>query len=145
LALPHNIIDCYTAIIQLWQPGAHILIWVQPRRIHCSLPCHGAMPFRYTDTAGQGQTAEARRCFCAQARHARGQKRVPTHVSSPRDAQFLDQRKALAQQFRSEHASAEDQNAYPFFIGVFDTEQLSGDCRPKYSSHRQVASQSEVH
>jgi len=39
-------------------------------------------------------------------------------VSSPRDAKYLDQRRALAKQFRERCAAAD---AAPYFIGVFDT------------------------
>jgi hypothetical protein len=76
------------------------------------------VPFRYTDAGGQGQTADD---ASARKLATRAVKSVCQHVSSPRDAQFLDQRNAFAQQFRSEHACSEDQSAYPFFIGVFDT------------------------
>ena len=54
---------------------------------------------------------------------SRAVKTVYQHVSSPRDAQFRQQREALAQQFRIEHNSgtASEPNEYPFFVGVFDT------------------------
>ena len=51
----------------------------------------------------------------------RAVKSVYQHVSSPRNSQFLNQRTAMAELFRKEHACSKDQSAYPFFIGVFDT------------------------
>lgn len=45
------------------------------------------------------------------------------HVSSPRDTAYLEQRKALALQFRTKYGSDVNgtANVNPFFIGVFDT------------------------
>ena len=50
-------------------------------------------------------------------------KKVYQHVSSPKDAPHLAQRVALAAQFRASHGAAHDgqSNAFPHFIGVFDT------------------------
>ena len=48
-------------------------------------------------------------------------KTVYQHVSSPRDHQFFEQRKALAAQYRARHACAGTLDTFPFFIGVFDT------------------------
>jgi hypothetical protein len=50
-------------------------------------------------------------------------KKVYQHVGSPKDTAYLEQRKALALQFRKKYGSDENgsANAGPFFIGVFDT------------------------
>jgi len=50
-------------------------------------------------------------------------KKVYQHVSSPKDSEYLGQRKALAARFRAQHGSDSDgkANAVPYFIGVFDT------------------------
>src|SRR5450759_1574571 len=121
LGITHNIIDCYTAIIQLWRPGDRIFLFGFSRgaytvRCLATALCLSGIPTQ------EGEDKPLKRDDASARKLAtRAVKSVYQHVSSPRDAQFLDQRKALAQQFRSEHASAEDQSAYPFFIGVFDT------------------------
>jgi len=50
-------------------------------------------------------------------------KNVYQHVSSPRDGKYVPQRAALAERFRREYGSdtGGNSNAYPHFIGVFDT------------------------
>src|SRR5438046_2153065 len=50
-------------------------------------------------------------------------KKVYQHVSSPRDQKYVPQRDALAKRFRAEYASEVEgkSNAFPHFIGVFDT------------------------
>lgn len=121
LGITHNIIDCYTAVIQLWRPGDHIFLFGFSRgaytvRCLATALCLSGIPTQ------EGEDKPLKRDDASARKLAtRAVKSVYQHVSSPRDAQFLDQRKALAQHFRSEHASAEDQSAYPFFIGVFDT------------------------
>jgi uncharacterized protein (DUF2235 family) len=121
LGITHNIIDCYTAIIQLWHPGDRIFLFGFSRgaytvRCLATALCLSGIPTQ------EGKDKALRRDDASAGKLAtRAVKSVYQHVSSPRDAQFLDQRKALAQQFRNEYASAEDESAYPFFIGVFDT------------------------
>jgi hypothetical protein len=50
-------------------------------------------------------------------------KKVYQHVSSPRDSEYVPQRVALAERFRRQYGSdaSGKSNAYPYFIGVFDT------------------------
>lgn len=50
-------------------------------------------------------------------------KNIYQHVGSPRDTAYLEQRQALALQFRKKYGSDEKgaANVNPFFIGVFDT------------------------
>ena len=121
LGITHNIIDCYTAIIQLWNPGDRVFLFGFSRgaytvRCLATALCLSGIPTQ------EGKNKPLKRDDASARKLAtRAVKSVYQHVSSPRDAQFLDQRKALAQQFRGEHASSEDQSAYPFFIGVFDT------------------------
>ncbi len=121
LGLTHNIIDCYTAIIQLWRPGDRIFLFGFSRgaytvRCLASALCLSGIPTQESkDKPLRRDDASARKLA------TRAVKSVYQHVSSPRDAQFLDQRKALAKQYRQQHACSDDQSVYPFFIGVFDT------------------------
>jgi hypothetical protein len=50
-------------------------------------------------------------------------KKVYQHVSSPKDTAYVEQRKALGKWFREKFDSDKEggSNAYPYFIGVFDT------------------------
>jgi hypothetical protein len=49
-------------------------------------------------------------------------KGVYQHVSSSRDAQYFEQRKELAERFRSDYQCGQGaQSEFPFFVGVFDT------------------------
>lgn len=121
LGITQNIIDCYTAIIQLWRPGDRIFLFGFSRgaytvRCVATALCLSGIPTE--DSKGnplKRDEASARKLA------TRAVKSVYQPVSSPRDAQFLDQRSALAEQFRSDHACSQDQSAYPFFIAVFDT------------------------
>ncbi len=104
LGITHNIIDCYTAIIQLWHPGDRIFLFGFSRgaytvRCLATALCLSGIPTQEPkDKPLKRDDASARKLA------TRAVKSVYQHVSSPRDTQFLDQRKALAQQFRSEHA-----------------------------------------
>lgn len=121
LGITRNVIDCYAAIIKLWQPGDRIFLFGFSRGAYtirclatalcyCGIPTKDgkALPLKRDDASVR------KLATCAV-------KTVYQHVSSPRDMQFFEQRKALAQQFRSDHACSEDSSAFPFFIGVFDT------------------------
>lgn len=121
LGITRNIIDCYAAIIELWRPGDRIFLFGFSRgaytvRCLATALCLSGIPTREgKDKPLKRDQASARKLA------TRAVKTVYQHVSSPRDRQFLDQRKALAQQFRGKYACSEDTSAYPFFIGVFDT------------------------
>jgi len=121
LGLTQNIIDCYTAVIQLWRPGDRIFLFGFSRGAY-TVRCL-ATALSLSGLPMQEPKGKPLRRDDASARKlaTRAVKSIYQHVSSPRDRQFLDQRKALAQQFREEHACFEGESAYPFFIGVFDT------------------------
>ncbi|WP_426533806.1 T6SS phospholipase effector Tle1-like catalytic domain-containing protein [Bradyrhizobium sp. McL0615] len=121
LGITHNIIDCYTAIIQLWRPGDRIFLFGFSRgaytvRCLATALCYSGIP---TQTAPgvplKRNEASARKLATTAV------KSVYQHVSSPRDAQFFEQRRALAQQYRTRHACTDTSDTFPFFIGVFDT------------------------
>jgi uncharacterized protein (DUF2235 family) len=121
LGLTHNIIDCYTAIIQLWRPGDRIFLFGFSRgaytvRCLATALCLSGIPTQ------EGEAKPLKRDDASARKLAtRAVKSIYQHVSSPRDSQFIGQRKALAQQFRSKHTCSDHESAYPFFIGVFDT------------------------
>jgi uncharacterized protein (DUF2235 family) len=121
LGITHNIIDCYTAIIQLWRPGDRIFLFGFSRgaytvRCLATALCYSGIPTQTSPGVPLKRDAASARKLATTA-----VKSVYQHVSSPRDAQFFEQRRALAQQYRVRHACANTPDTFPFFIGVFDT------------------------
>jgi uncharacterized protein (DUF2235 family) len=121
LGITRNIIDCYTAVIQLWRPGDRIFLigfsrgaytvrCLATALCYCGIPTHRAngRPLFLDEASARKLATEA-------------VKTVYQHVSSPRDEQFFEQRKALAAEYRKRYSCSTDQSAYPFFVGVFDT------------------------
>jgi len=121
LGITHNIIDCYTAIIQLWRPGDRIFLFGFSRgaytvRCLATALCYSGIPTQTAPGVPLKRDAASARKLATTA-----VKSVYQHVSSPRDAQFFEQRRALAGQYRARHACANTPDTFPFFIGVFDT------------------------
>jgi uncharacterized protein (DUF2235 family) len=123
LGITANIIDCYAAIVGLWQPGDRIFLFGFSRGAYtvrclaavlalCGVPTRmkGGYPLRRDTRSSKVIATEA-------------VKRVYQHVSSPKDAGHLQQRLAIAQRFRESYGADAGgrSNAFPYFIGVFDT------------------------
>jgi uncharacterized protein (DUF2235 family) len=126
LGITQNIIDCYAALIRLWRPGDRIFVFGFSRgayTVRClsSVICLCGIPT--SDKRGK----PLRRDVDSSIRIATyAVKSVYQHVSSPRDEKYIDQRAAMAAIFRDDYKSNDPTivgraNAYPFFIGVFDT------------------------
>jgi len=123
LGLTKNIVDCYAAIIRMWQPGDRIFLFGFSRGAY-TVRCVAAVlalcgvPTRMKDGSQLRRDEATARKIAREA-----VKKVYQHVSSPRDTNYLPQRDALAARFRSEYGSDSngESNAYPHFIGVFDT------------------------
>lgn len=126
LGITKNIIDCYAALIQLWRPGDRIFVFGFSRgaytvRCLASVICY----------CGIATTNRAGKPLCRDIASAtkiatRAVKSVYQHVSSPRDEKFIGQRAALAAAFRRDYGANDAKspgtpNAFPYFIGVFDT------------------------
>ena len=124
LGITRNIIDCYAALIRLWQPGDRIFLFGFSRgaytvRCLASVICMCGIP-----TSGYRGEALSRDMASSIKIATRAVKAVYQHVSSPRDQKYLAQRKTLAAAFRKDYSAnkADDSpNAQPYFIGVFDT------------------------
>lgn len=123
LGLTHNISDCYSAILQLWEPGDRIFLFGFSRGAY-TVRCLAAVlalcgvPTRMKDGKPFKRDAASTRKIAKEA-----VKGIYQHVSSPQDSGYVPQRDALGRRFRAQYASgdAEKSNAYPHFIGVFDT------------------------
>jgi uncharacterized protein (DUF2235 family) len=126
LGITHNIIDCYAAIIRLWQPGDRIFLFGFSRgaytvRCLASVICYCGVP-----TSDKDGSALRRDPGAAVKIATRAVKSVYHHVSSPLDTKYLGQRTVLAAKFREDYGanqkgSTDTPNAFPHFIGVFDT------------------------
>ncbi len=123
LGLTANIVDCYAAILTLWEPGDRIYLFGFSRGAY-TVRCLGAVlglcgvPTTMKDGSPLRRDPQTTRAIADEA-----VKRVYQHVSSPKDEAYLEQRKALAARFREQHGSdtGGKANAIPYFIGVFDT------------------------
>jgi uncharacterized protein (DUF2235 family) len=130
LGLTGNIVDCYAAIIRMWQPGDRIFLLGFSRgayTIRCLggvLSCCG-LPTRMKDGSSLKRDEATSKRIAREA-----VKQVYQHTSSKKEEQastrekeLLAQRRALARRFRRQYGSGDDDapNVYPYLIGVFDT------------------------
>lgn len=124
LGITLNIIDCYTAILQMWEPGDRIFLFGFSRGAY-TVRCLAAVLSLcgVPTTMADGTTPLFRDEGTARKIAKEAVRGVYQHVSSPRDTAYLDQRRALALRFRTKYGA--DVNGAPntnaFFIGVFDT------------------------
>ena len=124
LGITMNIIDCYAAILQMWQPGDRIFLFGFSRGAY-TVRCVAAVLALcgVPTTMADGRTPLFRDAGSTREIAREAVKKVYQHVSSPRDTAYIEQRKALALQFRQRYGSDQSgtPNVNPFFIGVFDT------------------------
>jgi uncharacterized protein (DUF2235 family) len=123
LGITTNIIDCYAAIIRMWEPGDRIFLFGFSRGAY-TVRCLAAVLGQCGVPTTMSDGSPLRRDVGTTTRIAReAVKKVYQHVSSPKDTEYLPQRQALATHFRRRYGSdaAGVANAVPFFIGVFDT------------------------
>ncbi|MCP2057731.1 phospholipase effector Tle1 domain-containing protein [Bradyrhizobium diazoefficiens] len=123
LGITTNIIDCYAAIIRMWEPGDRIFLFGFSRGAY-TVRCLAAVLGQCGVPTTMADGTPLRRDVGTTTRIAReAVKKVYQHVSSPRDTEYLPQREALARRFRERYGSDAGgaSNAVPFFIGVFDT------------------------
>ncbi|MDK9696746.1 MAG: DUF2235 domain-containing protein [Siculibacillus sp.] len=122
LGLTKNIEDCYEAILRVYEPGDRIFLFGFSRGAY-TVRCLAAVlhfcgvPRRINGEVLKKDAGTLRRL----AREA--VEDVYQHVSWERkgtnkEDRYIEQRRALAARFRSRCASTD---AYPHFIGVFDT------------------------
>jgi uncharacterized protein (DUF2235 family) len=132
MGITNNIVDCYAALLRMWQPGDHVFFFGFSRGAYtvrclasvlslCGVPttmADGKTPL-YRDKASTRKIAKE------------AVKQVYAHVGSPQDKEYVEQRKALALRFRKKYGSDQNgaSNVDPFFIGVFDTVASLGSYR----------------
>jgi uncharacterized protein (DUF2235 family) len=124
LGISANIIDCYSAILRMWQPGDRIFLFGFSRGAY-TVRCLGAVLSLcgVPTTMADGKTPLFRDVGSSRKIAKEAVKEVYQHVSSPKDAAYVEQRKALAHRFRKKYGCDDNgaANVNPFFIGVFDT------------------------
>ena len=119
-----NIVNCFAAILRMWEPGDRIFLFGFSRGAY-TVRCVAAVLSMCSvpTTMADGETPLFRDAGTARRIAKEAVKGVYQHVSSPRDKCYIEQRKALALRFRrryhSDFKGALNTNA--FFIGVFDT------------------------
>nr|ART37968.1 F36 [uncultured bacterium] len=130
LGLTGNIVDCYAALVRHWRPGDHIFLFGFSRGAYtvrclggvialCGIPTtlEDGTPLTVDKKTARRIAKEAvKRAY--QHTHSR-----PRKAADTRQIELLDQRDELARRFRAKYGAgtASGPNAYPHFIGVFDT------------------------
>lgn len=132
LGITHNIIECYAALIRLWQPGDRIFLFGFSRGAYtvrclsavlgfCGVPTRdvGGQPLRRDEKSSKRIASEA-------VKHVYQHTESVQVINTPREKELLTQRSILADRFRQTYgadAPTHDRkpNVYPYFVGVFDT------------------------
>lgn len=119
-----NIIDCYTAILQTWEPGDRIFLFGFSRGAYTARCVGGVLGRCGVPTKGADGGKLKRDSVNARRIATEAVKDVYQHGSGRRDKKFRRQRQELATRFRIKYGSQDDAgeaNAVPYFIGVWDT------------------------
>jgi uncharacterized protein (DUF2235 family) len=129
LGLTGNIIDCYAALVRMWQPGDRIFLIGFSRGAYTVRCLGGVLALCGVPTMEDG--AGLKRDMATSKRIAEvAVKKVYQHTHSwnrntltPRQQALLDQRQELALQFRAKYGAGDAvaPNEVPYFVGVFDT------------------------
>ena len=123
LGLTKNIVDCYAAVIAMWEPDDRIYLFGFSRGAY-TVRCLGGVlalcGIPTTEKDGSPLKLDPR-SVRAVARAA--VKKVYQHGASKKQERFRAQRRVLAETFRKTHAShfGAERGAIPYFIGVWDT------------------------
>jgi uncharacterized protein (DUF2235 family) len=124
LGITMNIIDCYAAILRVWEPGDRIFLFGFSRGAYTVRCLAAVLSFcGVPTTMKDGSTPLQRDTGSLRKIAKEAVKKVYQHVGSPKDTAYIEQRKALALRFRRQYGSDINgaANANAFFIGVFDT------------------------
>lgn len=132
LGITRNIIDCYAAIIRLWQTGDRIFLFGFSRGAYtmrclstvltlCGVPTRNKdpVPLRRNESTTHQIAAEA-------VKHVYQHTESRKTFKTARQHELSLQRDELARRFRTKYgsndpANASKANVYPHFIGLFDT------------------------
>jgi uncharacterized protein (DUF2235 family) len=138
LGITANIIDCYAALIRLWQPGDRIFLFGFSRGAYTVRCLAGVIalcgiPPREMDGQPLKLDEQSTIDFAAYAvKHVYQFTSSRSYENaSARQKFMLNTRALLGKRFREQCASADGDkaNVYPYFIGVFDTVAALGSFR----------------
>ena len=123
LGLTANIVDCYAAIIRVWQPGDRIFLFGFSRGAYTVRCIGGVLALCGVPTHAKGGEPLKRDPVSAGRLAKKAVRRVYQHFRAPKKEKPDPLRNALAARFRADHGSDDGgkSNAFPYFIGVFDT------------------------
>lgn len=130
LGLTNNVIDCYAAIIRMWQPGDRIFLFGFSRGAYTVRCLGGALAFCGVPTYMPDGSPLLRDERTSRAIAKEAVIQVYQHTASidpssatPRETELLQQRQLLADRFCKKYGSGVEgcSNEVPYFVGVFDT------------------------
>jgi uncharacterized protein (DUF2235 family) len=132
LGITTNIVDCYAALLRMWQPGDRVFLFGFSRGAYTVRCLASVLSFcGIPTTMADGKTPLFRDENSTRKIAKEAVKKVYTYVGSPKDTAYLEQRRALALRFRENYGSDINggPNVNPFFVGVFDTVASLGSYR----------------
>ncbi|AWI62391.1 DUF2235 domain-containing protein [Sinorhizobium fredii] len=124
LGITRNIIDCYTAILQAWEPGDRIFLFGFSRGAYTARCVGGVLSLCGVPTTMGDGTPLKRDARSARAIATEAVRSVYQHGATRKSDRLAMQRKELAAQFRARYHSKDADgraNTVPYFIGVWDT------------------------
>ena len=124
LGITKNIIDCYTAILQAWEPGDRIFLFGFSRGAYTARCVGGVLSLCGVPTAMPDGTSLKRDPNTARQIAVEAVKSVYQHGATRKNDGLAAQRTELATRFRRRYRSdngAGQSNTVPYFIGVWDT------------------------
>ena len=137
LGITLNMVECYAAVIRLWEPGDRIFLFGFSRGAYTVRALAGVLSFCGVPTTLPDGNPVPRdeRASIRIARRAVKQVYQFTESrlsdsATPRQRARLEQRELIARRFRAAYGSnneKDDANAIPHFIGVFDTVSSIGN------------------
>ena len=131
-----NIADCYKYVLDHWRPGDRIYVVGFSRGAYTARCVAQVISLCGVPTHEAGQPGVPFRRFARSTQKAaeRAVHQVYEHGAGYPIAKFEAERDEQARRFRTDYGSAEGEiaNAYPYFVGVFDTVAALGAKGWKY-------------
>lgn len=124
LGITRNMIDCYAAILQMWEPGDRIFFFGFSRGAYTVRCLAGVLGICGVPTAMPDGKLLKRDPRTAREIAKEAVKSVYQHGATHKSEKLAQQRRELARRFRDRYSSNSpegDANTVPYFIGVWDT------------------------
>lgn len=131
LGITGNVVECYAALIRLWEPGDKVYLFGFSRgaytvRLLGGVMAHCGIPYRTKNgqRVARDRAGSMRLAKYAVTKIYQHMESIPTEGATEKQLAYLDQRRLLGIQFRKDYGSSDEDgvpNVAPHFIGVFDT------------------------